>query len=102
MRDRAIVYLGDHLVEAHTRVGLELRQLGLDQARGVLLQLGADGGAAVAREVRQLNPSLLGLATQSDGALGSGQSSLPQDRAALVAQHVDPRPPARAIGIAIV
>ena len=80
MRGGAVVHLGNHLVEANTGVGLELRQFAPGQARGVLLQLRAHRGTAIAGEVGQLNPSLLGLAAQRDRALGLGQPSLPQDR----------------------
>jgi hypothetical protein len=79
-----LVHLGDHLVDAAPRVGLEHRQLAPGQTRRVLLQLGAHRGAAVAGEVRQLHPGLLGLAAQRDRALGLRQPSLPQDSAALL------------------
>ena len=102
MRGGAVIHLGNHLVETHTGIGLELRQFAPSQARRILLQLRAHRGAAIASEVRQLNPRLLGLAAQRDRPLGLGQPSLPQDVAALLAQRLDPRPPARAVGVAVV
>ncbi len=81
----ALVHLRDHLVDTTAGVGLERRQLTPGQARRVLLQFGAHRGAAVAGEVRQLDPSLLSLAAQRDRAFGLRQPSLPQNSAALVA-----------------
>ncbi|KFC56693.1 hypothetical protein FF22_00882 [Mycobacterium tuberculosis] len=67
----------------------------------MLLQLDAQQRTPIAGKVGQFDPSVLDLRAQRDGVFRLRLTPLPQDRAPLLAQRVDPCPPTGALCIAI-